>query len=241
MKKTALGCVISVAASMALMVPASATVVYSGVTTATSENVGTGQPGSPLTTTFDADPIATMNSAINGSGYTQAGSNLTFQTMSPSGFVAVGGTSNSQGAAPYLDNTNYLSVLGGGSVKVTIGGIGADQLTFYWGSIDTYNTITFSDGTSFTGASITPKFANGCQQSANCNGLVTFQDLTGTFTSFTLSSSTNSFESDNFLATDVTFGNGVPETSTWVMMILGFFGVGFAAYRRKSGMSLRWA
>ena len=33
----------------------------------------------------------------------------------------------------------------------------------------------------------------------------------------------------------------VPEPSTWVMMILGFFGVGFMAYRRKSQMSLRLA
>jgi len=34
---------------------------------------------------------------------------------------------------------------------------------------------------------------------------------------------------------------GVPELSTWGMMIAGFFGVGFMAYRRKSQMSLRLA
>jgi hypothetical protein len=33
----------------------------------------------------------------------------------------------------------------------------------------------------------------------------------------------------------------VPEPSTWAMMILGFFGVGFMAYRRKSQTSLRLA
>jgi PEP-CTERM motif len=33
----------------------------------------------------------------------------------------------------------------------------------------------------------------------------------------------------------------VPEPSTWAMMILGFFGVGFMAYRRKEGMALRLA
>jgi hypothetical protein len=33
----------------------------------------------------------------------------------------------------------------------------------------------------------------------------------------------------------------VPEPSTWAMMILGFLGVGFVAYRRKSGMALRVA
>ncbi len=35
--------------------------------------------------------------------------------------------------------------------------------------------------------------------------------------------------------------NSVPEPSTWAMMILGFFGVGFMAYRRKSRTSLRFA
>jgi hypothetical protein len=31
---------------------------------------------------------------------------------------------------------------------------------------------------------------------------------------------------------------GVPETSTWAMMILGFAGVGFMAYRRKTKQAL---
>jgi hypothetical protein len=34
---------------------------------------------------------------------------------------------------------------------------------------------------------------------------------------------------------------GVPRISTWAMMILGFFGIGFMAYRRKSQTSLRLA
>jgi hypothetical protein len=33
----------------------------------------------------------------------------------------------------------------------------------------------------------------------------------------------------------------VPEPSTWAMMILGFFGIGFMAYRRKSRIALRLA
>jgi hypothetical protein len=40
---------------------------------------------------------------------------------------------------------------------------------------------------------------------------------------------------------DVTI-SAIPEASTWAMMILGFFGVGFMAYRRKSsGQALRLA
>jgi hypothetical protein len=31
----------------------------------------------------------------------------------------------------------------------------------------------------------------------------------------------------------------VPEPSTWAMLILGFFGVGFMAYRRKGQAVLR--
>lgn len=36
----------------------------------------------------------------------------------------------------------------------------------------------------------------------------------------------------------VQIGSGVPEPSTWAMMILGFAGVGFMAYRRKSRPAL---
>ena len=35
--------------------------------------------------------------------------------------------------------------------------------------------------------------------------------------------------------------SSVPEPSTWAMMILGFFGVGFMAYRRKSQGAFRLA
>ncbi|WP_084030612.1 PEPxxWA-CTERM sorting domain-containing protein [Bradyrhizobium paxllaeri] len=39
----------------------------------------------------------------------------------------------------------------------------------------------------------------------------------------------------------ITINAAVPEPSTWAMMILGFFGVGFLAYRRKSDAALRIA
>ena len=44
-----------------------------------------------------------------------------------------------------------------------------------------------------------------------------------------------------FVTADI-INPGVPEPSTWAMMILGFFGVGFMAYRRKqNGPALRVA
>jgi hypothetical protein len=35
------------------------------------------------------------------------------------------------------------------------------------------------------------------------------------------------------------FASSVPEPSTWALLLVGFLGVGFAAYRRKGGVSLR--
>jgi hypothetical protein len=48
-----------------------------------------------------------------------------------------------------------------------------------------------------------------------------------------------SFATNNTVV--VNFANAVPEPSTWAMMILGFFGVGFMAYRRKSKPTFRIA
>ena len=47
--------------------------------------------------------------------------------------------------------------------------------------------------------------------------------------------------SDNTESIKVTISTAVPEPSTWAMMILGFVGLGFMAYRRKSSGNLRIA
>ena len=55
-------------------------------------------------------------------------------------------------------------------------------------------------------------------------------------TSVVLTSNTPALELDN-----VAYVAAVPEPSTWAMMILGFMGVGFMAYRRKNKHSFRFA
>jgi hypothetical protein len=46
----------------------------------------------------------------------------------------------------------------------------------------------------------------------------------------------------NYFDQTFVFTTSVAEPSTWAMIILGFFGVGFVAYRRKqNGPSLRLA
>jgi hypothetical protein len=68
----------------------------------------------------------------------------------------------------------------------------------------------------------------------------------GGFGTFHLGVAANVFEDINFNPTggavefdqSTAVTSGVPEPSTWAMMILGFCGVGFMAYRRKSKPSL---
>ncbi len=79
---------------------------------------------------------------------------------------------------------------------------------------------------------------SGLQQSA---GVATFPAVAGNYylevTGFAPVAATVLFSG---VAT--TIAPAVPEPSTWTMMILGFFGVGFMAYRRKSaGKALRFA
>ena len=125
-------------------------------------------------------------------------------------------------------------------------------------------------GGPFTATSITPSvFSNGgpesdtpfgdftnginatCANGAHCvAGPLDFTIL-GATTANIISNGTAYFAADLL---DVASGNtgaeaaetitvtaGVPEPSTWAMMILGFFGVGFMAYRRKGQTALRFA
>jgi hypothetical protein len=62
--------------------------------------------------------------------------------------------------------------------------------------------------------------------------------VTSGFLSFT---DTDPSNQQGNLIDDVTVTTGVPEPSTWAMMILGFMGVGFMAYRRKGRSNFRFA
>src|SRR2546430_903354 len=115
----------------------------------------------------------------------------------------------------------------------------ANYIGLYWGSIDDYNNIliTYTDSTSDSVNSnlyglLSP--SNGDQGLLGSKYVNIFTDKA--IASITFSSQQKAFEFDNVAIA------AVPEPSTWAMMILGFFGVGFLAYRRKSsGAALRIA
>jgi hypothetical protein len=55
---------------------------------------------------------------------------------------------------------------------------------------------------------------------------------------FFLSDSFDRIQVGNISAPEVAIAHPVPEPSTWAMMVLGFAGIGFIAYRRKSKATL---
>jgi hypothetical protein len=138
-------------------------------------------------------------------------------------------------AEPYFDKTNYLAILGGSHETIKYHH-DMDRFGLYWGSIDDYNSIKFYDGKTLvakiTGADIIPVYLPGglgAQQDFGANRYLEFTDLPW-FNRVVLSSSSNSFEVDNISA-------GAPELSTWAMMLVGFAGIGFVAYRRTKKRS----
>jgi fibronectin-binding autotransporter adhesin len=48
-------------------------------------------------------------------------------------------------ATPYGDATNYMAMLGGGSEQIAFSRLNT-SFGLYWGSVDTYNSLTFYDG-----------------------------------------------------------------------------------------------
>ena len=133
-------------------------------------------------------------------------------------------------APPPGDLTNYVAVLGGGSLTLTTPAI--KLLSVYMGSPDAYNSIrfNFSDNTSelLSGAQLAGG-AFGGDQSIGRRMTYTFGDKT--VTSVVFASSQNSFEFDNIATV-----SAVPEPATWAMMIMGFGLAGSAVRnsRRKT-------
>jgi hypothetical protein len=206
-----------------------------------------------------AAKAAVVTVSVAGAGLdTNVGMNFSSQTASTSNnapaFFTVGDWtfttgnnpvqvnigSGGNGAQPLGTAGNYLSVLGNGTENVSFSP--RSSFSFFWGSIDDYNTITIfttNGSEALTGADVASLVgdgvqATGCQTVTNCNRYFTFTDTGGDITGFSMSSAQNSFEITNISA-------AVPEPATWAMMILGFLGIGFMAYRRQNTGAFRLA
>ena len=144
-------------------------------------------------------------------------------------------------AAPWNNYTQFLSIpssLQGSSSGSATFNFGADlsYLGFNWGSVDTYNSLSFySHGNllqTFTGSDVVGfANANGGQMSDASNGFVDFF-LTGwTFDAVTFNSSNRAFEIDN-----LAYGNiaSVPAPFSLSLLALGVAGLGVMRRRKTA-------
>ena len=145
------------------------------------------------------------------------------------GFTLANGTISGQYAAPFQDASQYLAVLGGQTATLAISPA-VKSLSFYWGSIDDYNTVSFFSGGSlvqaFSGTAIPAAPADGSQGNPLNNRRVTFNFGGAAIDSVSFGSTQNSFELD-------TVSGAVPEPTTWAMLVAGMGLVGVAMRRRK--------
>ena len=185
--------------------------------------------------------VVSVNGNTMGYGFTPS-SVITFDTFKPNtsanfttggatfagaGFIETGSKANIY-QAPTGDATPYLALgntsAHSGNVETVSFSKTEGKFGIYWGSADSYNTLTFLlNGVavgSFNGSVIGTPNKNG---NTGTSGYVNF---TGKYNEITLTTTQPNFEVDNLAV------GGVPEPSTWAMMLLGFGGIGFLMYRR---------
>lgn len=101
--------------------------------------------------------------------------------------------------------------------------LGAGQYTIGGQSYEGGNTYDFLD--TATGVNTIPQYTWGTAVYDENPGL-NYPTITG------------SYGQNGLLAVDFSVASAVPEPSTWAMLLLGFAGLGFMAYRRKASPAL---
>ena len=158
-------------------------------------------------------------------------------------FTTPSGTTQSAPPAGSPIGNYYLSVANPfqtGSAVLKLGGT-YETVSFYWGSIDQYNQVTFyeSDGTQTVigPAELTAFLATepvwGNQQVAGANIRFQFKSSGSGINKLKFDTQQFAFELD-----DVAVGAAVPEPATWALMIGGFGLTGFAARRKRAHRSV---
>lgn len=174
-----------------------------------------GQTAKAVTIDFETDTVGSSPNGVSGL-YSTSG-NGTVQNTN------VGG----QYVAPAGDTSKYLAVQGGQTETFTsqIGGL--KNISFLWGSIDSYNTVTFSGPNG--SISLTGTQVEAITGHSEHDSFVFTLSSPIAYNSVTFSSSVNAFELDN-----IRVSTSVPDGGT-TAALLGLSMLGLVAVRSKLG------
>lgn len=163
---------------------------------------------------------------------------VTFDAPEAVGYSWADGLSTATGTSPgvYAAPAGNATVFGYVSSAITPNNATLStpklkEISFYWGSIDTYNMVEVlgSSGVLFTVMGGDFSAADGNQLVPGTNRRVTFAwDGANAITGLRMTSTGVAFEFDDFSAI------AVPEPATWAMLIAGFGMVGWASRRRRA-------
>jgi hypothetical protein len=176
--------------------------------------------------TFDGLPLGSL-----GAGYSFAGG-----TLSGAGTVENG--TSSYAAEPAGDSSNYLSASGTDAVGATTLSLTDPEnyLGFYWGSIDSYNSVAFYLGdneiAAYSGTDIADLLgldADGGQQAAASNAYINFYTGDEFFNRVVFSTTSHGFEIDTIAFADPP----IPEPASLPLLATALTGLGLACTLRR--------
>jgi hypothetical protein len=214
----------------------------SGANAATIDWTTWNTPGAP------GNPGGIATGTAGSVGITYTGELQSISVNYPSWNPSTSYVGGVVGNAP-LASDNTVQIFGGNGLAATV-----DTITFshavtnpvfaIWslGQPGTQAEFDFTAPVTYQAGGVSAEYSFGQPITVNGqnvygvegNGTIT---IDGTFTSISWTNPV--FE--NWYGFTVGVESAVPEPSTWAMMILGFFGVGFMAYRRKNRMALNAA
>jgi hypothetical protein len=226
----------TIAAVATAFAMASATIAHADTFTIESlgQNLNAAPTGSAIFT-FQSDTAGTAPTVENSTGAmgvtaTFTGGNATVEDTSLANvYLAPQGDTASLASG----GNNYLAVAypNSAGTETIAFNKGFTEVGLYIGSIDTYNSITFlgTGGTIITGSQILAVTGGTSGDNANSD-YVEFVDTTlgADITGVQFTTPEAAFEIDN-----LSVANGIPEPSTWTMILIGFGLVGLQLRRRR--------
>jgi hypothetical protein len=143
----------------------------------------------------------------------------------------VTGSVSGQYATPFGITDRYMTI-GNATATLSLGGA-HDYFGLFWGSIDTYNYLSFYNGSelvrTFGGSDLPPLLADGNQVAWTSNRYLNFFFTDGDrFDRVVMRSDGMAFESDNHAFRAVS----VPEPATLALLAAGLLGIGVSRRRR---------